>query len=96
MYAIRILALLVLLTLNGCLYLHTQVPMDRDFNETKLGSKHGKASTYSLLWLVAWGNAGTRAAADNGGITVIRHADWETHSILFGLYSRVSTVVYGD
>jgi hypothetical protein len=96
MKAIRPVAVATLLMLTGCVYMHTQVPMDRDFNETRLGAKHGKASTHSLLWLVAWGDAGTRAAADNGGITVIRHADWEMHSILFGLYSRSTTVVYGD
>ena len=54
------------------------------------------ASNKSLLWLVAWGDAGTKAAAENGNIKVIRHADSRFFSVLFGLYTEVTTVVYGD
>jgi hypothetical protein len=48
------------------------------------------------MWLFAWGDAGTKAAADNGDITVLRHADVEYFVILMGLYGRITTVVYGD
>ena len=82
--------------LTGCAYMHVQTPMDRDFDATRLGSKQGRASIRTYLWAVAIGNGGTKAAADDGNITVINHADTEIYSVLAGLYSRVTTVVYGD
>ena len=66
------------------------------FDNTDLGTKTGRASAQSALWMVAWGNAGTKAAAENGGIKVIKHADSEVLSVLFGLYSKSTTIVYGD
>jgi hypothetical protein len=81
---------------QGCAYSHIQRPLDTDFDETRLGSKMGRAHSHSVLWLVAWGDAGTHAAAKEGDITVINHADMEVTVVLFGLYTRVSTVVYGD
>ncbi len=91
-------ALLILLMLfaSGCLYTNIQRPMDTDFLTTDLGSKEGRASNRSVLWLFAWGDAGTKAAADNGNISIIKHADQEFMVVLFGLYFRVTTVVYGD
>jgi hypothetical protein len=87
---------LLVLLLQGCAYMHTQAPLDIDFDNTSLGSKTGKSNIYSVLWLVSWGDGGTKAAAEEGGITVIKHADIETYVILFGLYARITTVVYGD
>lgn len=80
----------------GCLYAHFQTPMDRDLDQTRLGSKVGRASWRGYLWLCAVGDAGTQAAAQDGGITVIHHADEEVFSVLFGLYFRRTTIVYGD
>jgi hypothetical protein len=87
---------LIILLLQGCAYMHTQTPLDINFDNTSLGSKVGKSHTYSVLWLVSWGDGGTRAAAEEGGITVITHADIETYIVLFGFYARITTVVYGD
>ncbi len=81
---------------GGCAYLHTQHPLSVNYDKTELGTKEGRASSYSLLWLVAWGNAGSKAAAANGGIKYIECADTEIVSVLMGLYTRVTTVVYGD
>jgi len=80
----------------GCAYMHVQTPLDRNFDNTQLGAKEGRSNAYSVLWLVAWGDAGTQAAARQGDITVIRHADVEVKSVLLGIYSRITTVVYGD
>ena len=91
---VGILALAVLL--SGCLYTNVQRPLGTEYNQTELGDKVGQASSYSVLWLFAWGDAGSKAAADNGGLKVIRHADTKVYSVLFGLYSKVSTIVYGD
>ncbi|MCM8538148.1 MAG: TRL-like family protein [Lentisphaeraceae bacterium] len=81
---------------SGCAYTGIQMPLDTDFDETTLGSKEGKSSTHTVLFLVSWGDAGSKAAAEDGDVEVIRHADREIFSILFGLYTKVTTVVYGD
>ena len=86
----------LMLCTSGCLYMDVRVPLDVNYDKTELGAKEGHASSTCLLWLVAWGDAGTKAAAQNGGITVIRHADREVFLLGFGLYTRVTTVLYGD
>ena len=85
-----------LLTLSGCAYVNTKIPLDMDLDQTTLGQKSGVAEARSVLWLVAWGDASYAAAAKNGGITTLRHADQEVFSVLFGLYTRYRVVVYGD
>jgi len=89
-------AVLVLMLLSGCVYTNVQRPLGTDFDKTEVGSKEGRADVYSMLWLFAWGDGGAKAAAENGGIKVIHHADTRVFSVLFGLYTRVTTIVYGD
>lgn len=86
---------LLLIFLNGCAYTHIQRPLDMNYMNTSLGTKIGKSHNTSVLWLFAWGDGGTRAAAEDGDIEIITHADIETRLVLFGLYSRVTTIVYG-
>jgi len=94
---IKLLAvLLIAVFLQGCAYSHIQRPLDTDYDSTSLGSKVGRSHIYSVLWLFAWGDGGSKAAADQGGITVIKHADTESLVVLFGLYSKITTVLYGD
>lgn len=84
------------LLLSGCVYSNVQRPLGTEFNKTELGTKTGQSSNRSIMWLVAWGDAGTKAAAENGGIKVIRHSDVRLFSVFFGLYAEMTTVVYGD
>jgi hypothetical protein len=91
-----ILLVLAVLLLQGCAYSHIQGPLDTNFDNTVLGSKVGKSHTRSVLWLFAWGDGGTKSAAEDGGITTITHADFEYYVYFFGIYTRVSTVVYGE
>ena len=93
-----VMACVMILTFltSGCVYMKVQRPHDKDYDRTELGTKIGKSELKSILWLVAWGDAGTKAAADNGGITVIKHADVEYYVLLMGLYTRLTTVLYGD
>ena len=81
---------------SGCLFVHLRMPLDRDLQRTELGDKEGWAHSRSALWLFAWGDSGTHAAAADGNIKVINHADMEIRSYLFGAYTRLSTIVYGD
>ena len=91
-----IVLLLLSVLFSGCAYTNIQRPLGTEFNKTELGTKTGQSSNQSVLWLVAWGDGGTKAAAENGNIKVIRHADTKIFSLLFGLYSKVTTIVYGD
>lgn len=85
-----------MLSLSSCIYMDVSQPLDRDLDKTELGNKVGEASAYSILWAVAWGDAGTKAAAENGNIHTITHADRRRFGILFGLYAKETTIVYGD
>ena len=69
------LAVALVFSASGCAYMHVQRPLDTNFGDTQLGSKEGRSNLYSVLWLVAWGDAGTKAAATQGNIKVIRYAD---------------------
>ena len=82
--------------LSGCAYVNIKAPLDRDVNRTELGSKVGSSTSKSVLWLFAWGDAGTEAAARNGGITTITHLDAAYRAYFFGLYSERETIAYGD
>jgi len=87
---------LVAVSLAGCLYTHVTLPYGTELNRTELGNKKGTSSTYSVLWLFAWGDGGAAAAAKNGGITTLTFMDRELHAVLFGIYTRQTTIVYGD
>lgn len=89
-------ALLCAMSGTSCVFTHIRTPLDTDLQETRLGSKRGEATARSIAWLVAWGDAGTRAAAENSGITVLRQMDTELLFVLFGLYASSTTIVYGD
>jgi hypothetical protein len=91
-----ILGSFLLSSLNSCIYTNVKFPLDRDVWETKIGSKVGTASSHTILWLVAWGDSGTKAAAENGGLTVVNHLDMGVKMYLFGVYSRTDTIAYGD
>ena len=90
------LALLALTLLPSCVYTNVQIPLDTDLNNTQLGDKTGTSSFVSILGLFAWGDAGTQAAAEQGGITTLTHADQQVFSVLGLLYYKQTTVVYGN
>jgi len=95
-FQVMVAVLLVAVLCGGCLFSHVRTPLDTDLDRTQLGTKTGEASIHSILWLVAWGDAGTAAAAKEGHIATIRHMDTEIVSILFGAYYRQTVIVYGD
>jgi hypothetical protein len=91
-----VVAAMAAFVLSGCVYSHVLTPYDTDLNKTVLGQKQGKASMESVLWLIAWGDASTSAAAKQGGLTTVNHMDREALFVLFGLYTKTTTIVYGD
>ena len=88
--------LVLMFLVTGCLYTHVVTPYDRNLDKTVLGQKTGKSSMHSVLWLVAWGDAGSAAAAKQGGITTMNHMDKEFLNYVFGIYTETTTIVYGD
>ena len=98
MNTLKIVALLlcVVFMLSGCFYAHVTTPLDTNADKTVLGQKIGKAESQSVLWAVAWGDAGTAAAARNGSINTVNHMDHELLSVFFGIYTKSTTIVYGD
>jgi hypothetical protein len=87
---------LITILLTGCLYSLVTLPYGTELNRTELGHKKGLSSTYSVLWFFARGDAGVAEASKNGEIITLTHMDCEVYSILFGIYSRYITIVYGD
>jgi hypothetical protein len=90
------LMLAVALLMPSCVYGNFSHPLDTDVNNTELGSKRGESTMKSVAWLVAWGDAGSAAAAKNGGIKTLRHMDQHTYYWFWGLYYEGTTIVYGD
>ncbi len=88
--------LVIALTLSGCLYSNITIPLDTDADKTVLGNKTGTSNCYSILWLVAWGDAGSAAAAKNGNISTINHMDTRNVTVLFGAFVKQTTIVYGN
>jgi TRL-like protein family len=91
-----IAAIAVMFFMTGCLYTHVLTPFDTNLDKTELGPKTGKSSMHSVLWLVAWGDASSAAAAKQGGITTMNHMDLEVLNIVFGIYTETTTIVYGN
>lgn len=73
----------------------TLINKDTSENES-IGAKSGKACAYSILGLVAWGDAGIRAAARNGGITKVKAMDMENFQIVGPVWMESCTLVHGD
>ena len=59
------------------------------------GSKRGESSVTAYFGLVSTGDASVRAAARNGGISDVKHVDYEFNNLFF-FYQRYTTVVFGD
>lgn len=96
----------MVLSLTGCLtapfvpptgmaFSQFEAPLDVDFQNTDMsGVKKGTANTISILGLIAFGDASSKAAAENGQISKIVHADYEYFNIL-GIVQKTTVIVYG-
>ena len=86
----------IIITMSGCAYTNIRIPLDTSLEKTQLGSKVGKSSTYSVMWLAAWGDSSYAKAAKDGNLKVMNHSDVEIQQYLFGLFVKETTIVYGD
>ncbi len=84
-----------LLVVSGCAYVDTKTPLDENLDQTTLGTKTGVAEAYSVLWMVAWGDASYAAAAKQQGIKTLYFTDQEVISVM-GVYSSHRVLLYGE
>ena len=80
---------------QGWVFSDISAPLDIDNQETTVAPLEGKASSMSILGLVALGDCSIEAAAEDGGISTIHSADYEFFHIL-GIYQNFTTVVHGE
>ena len=106
MPALACAAVLIAIVAAGCAYrapvvpptgraiTATSAPMNLQMRTTRFRRASGEAS--SVCWFGLWsvGDSSIKAAAENGNIGVVAHADTKLVSIL-GVYVKQTTVVYG-
>lgn len=78
---------------TGFLFTNTESPISATSGPR--GSKHGTASSASILGLIAMGESSIQSAADRAKIKTISHVDAESYSLL-GLYASYTVHVYGE
>jgi len=86
----------LMLCSSGCIYANFRVPMSTEFNDIDKVEKSGESSSHSVAWLVAWGDAGLQAAAEEGDLQTLEYVDYEFMNVFFGIYMRRKTIVYGN
>jgi len=103
-----LLAVLVCVGLAGCyatpvkpptgwVYSQFKAPLSADLQGVKVdpNAKMGSAKVEAYLGIVATGDCSAAAAAKDGGIANITHADYEYFNVL-GLYQKFTVTVYGN
>lgn len=90
----------------GLVYQKTKAPLS--FHPTDFGAKYGRATSSQIglpplpfpglsggLDLFGWGDASLETAASNGGMTEIKHTDYQFEVILM-IYRRFTVEAHGD
>ncbi|TGL12514.1 TRL domain-containing protein [Leptospira meyeri] len=78
-------------------YLFQNITMNKDVSTgNDIGTKTGTACTHGVLSIFYVGDGGIGAAAEQGGIKVVKAVDYSRLSLLTLLYSRVCTIARGD
>jgi len=78
---------------NAALIIDQKGPV-AGFDTSSPATKTGTAKAEGILF-VGFGDASVKAAMDQGKISKVHHVDSEVFNIL-GIYSRYTTVVYGE
>jgi len=89
--------------LDGRLYTSKTIPYSDDFKETPLGSKVCYVEDFKVKEPVSgyninaeWMTTSVIEQARKQGISKIYYADLKVFSILLGIYSKKTLVIYGD
>lgn len=80
---------------GGWLYQDTTINHGFSPNQ-ELGPRSGQSCANAFLYLVSFGDAGIQAASASAGIRTIRAVDYRITNIVWPLYTRTCTIVYGD
>jgi hypothetical protein len=81
---------------GGWLFARLEAPISTNYDAGAVVTmKSGSATSESFLGWIALGDASLTSAAKNGGISKIHYADYKFENIL-GVYSKFTTVVYGE
>lgn len=80
----------------GGMFSKLAAPMNLRFRGTELGPKRGEAHSVSVLGIISFGDASIAAAAREGGIKTIHHADTKMLSVFGPVYWQHTTVVCGS
>jgi len=96
--------LIVCLGSTGCIYSHTVMPLDVNFNQTPVYQGRKGDDSWNTLRIplivvpayvqIDWGSSGIADAARAQGMTEIYYADLETLSVL-GVWTQRWAIVYG-
>ena len=77
------------------LFSAVDAPLSIDHNKTTVTTKKGESSAICILGLIAFGDASTQAAAQNGGLKTIYHLDYKYQNIL-GIYQSTTVIAHGE
>ena len=94
------LIMILVFSLSGCALLYndlkTPLPSLSVEGDTQARTSTGTSSCESYLWVVAVGDCSVETAMKKGNITKVHHVDSEFKSYFLGIYTRFTTVVYGE
>ncbi len=80
----------------GLMFARLNGPISNNFDAGAVVTmKKGTATSENVLGLVSVGDCSLSAAAQDGNIRKIHYADYQFENIL-GVYSKFTTVVYGE
>lgn len=89
---------LILSTGCAAIYNDIKAPMpELSVNTSAAGmTKVGRSECTSYVWVVALGDCSVAAAMKSGGVSRVHHVDSEVFAVVFGVYRKITTVVYGE
>jgi hypothetical protein len=92
-----LLSLCLLLPGCGLIYTHVVIPLDINADDAPVQEINGRSDwkTFQYFVRVDWNSSAIADAAHAAGITRIYYADLEILSILGGLWSQQTAIVYG-
>lgn len=83
----------------GHLYTNIRVPLKTDLKNTVFNTNQGEADTLTFqygIWSFSVGDSSAHSAIINACINEVDYAEYEYTNILFGLYQKMTIIVYGD
>lgn len=85
------------LSLSGCFVKLTGTSPNLAVKfDAEKAERVGHASCQQFLWAFATGDCSVTAAMKDGGLSKLHHVDDNIKIIVYGLYSELTTTVYGE